>query len=456
MEKEMEVLASRFEGELAVSVKREARRKAEEEYKWAVVVRLSNGRPFNAPTMISAMKKAWNIKANLNFQEMAHNRMVVKLCSEEEHRRVLEGGPWTFDTWAVLVEKWKRGAAPGEYCSWIIRLWVQVHNVPAEYRDRAIPGELAELAGKVVKDESQDKDKDMRRRKWPRFRIEVDVRKPILHGVYLTDEDVKPVWIEFKYERLPLVCHRCGRLTHEAEQCLFEKEEPANKKFGKSLRAEMQTGSESVLEQTEEECCMGEETAGHEGPVEKLLVNGEGQKETKDGEQAGEKRSVVLNAGGRSDFSGSETLMPAVSTEGRSADELMREACGSRGDSSLGFERQGGKESEGCRLEMGRIFPSVGPLYPVEVQEGYGKVLGRSGGPSPARVAKLLCRRNRRAIMVEGHASGVERVRFHPYDSAGGVVRNGAYGGSDQREGLKESESNDLSAEAVAQPRRQQ
>ncbi|KAL9662322.1 hypothetical protein QQ045_027155 [Rhodiola kirilowii] len=107
-------------------------------------------------------------------------------------------------------EKWKQGATPEDYCSWIIKIWVQIHNIPAEYRDRTIPGELAELAGKVVKDESQDKDKDLKRRKWSRFRIELDVRKPILHGVFLADEGIKPVWLDYKYERLPLVCHKCG------------------------------------------------------------------------------------------------------------------------------------------------------------------------------------------------------------------------------------------------------
>ncbi|CAM8910462.1 unnamed protein product [Rhodiola kirilowii] len=254
MEKEVEVLTNRLHGELTVAISKEARRRAEEEFKWAVVLRLSSGKSFNAPAMVAAMKKAWNITANLSFQEMAHNKMVVKLSNEEEHKRVMEGGPWTFDIWAVLVEKWKRGASPEDYRSQTIKIWVKIHNIPAEYRDRSIPGELAELAGKVIKDESHDKNKDLKRRKWPRFKIELDVTKPILHGVFLAEDDIKPGWIEYKYERLPLICQKCGRLTHESDQCSFEEEEPPNKRFGPSLKAEVFVSCVPVVERGEDDC----------------------------------------------------------------------------------------------------------------------------------------------------------------------------------------------------------
>ncbi|CAM8920943.1 unnamed protein product [Rhodiola kirilowii] len=187
MEREVEVLSGKLKGELAVSVKKEVRKQAEEGFRWAVVIRMSNGRSVNAPALVAAMEKAWNTKPNLHFQEMADNRVVVKLNNEEEHIRAIEGGPWTFMGWAVIVEKWRRGTTASNFNSWNIRIWVQVHNVPVELRDRAVPKELAELAGKVIKDETQDKNKDSRRRKHPRFRIELDVTKPILHWVYLMD-----------------------------------------------------------------------------------------------------------------------------------------------------------------------------------------------------------------------------------------------------------------------------
>ncbi|KAL9661387.1 hypothetical protein QQ045_026211 [Rhodiola kirilowii] len=241
MESEVEVLSNRIGGELVVTVRKEVRKKVEEKFKWAVVLKLCNGNPFNAPAMVTALKTAWKIKKDLSYQEMIHNKVVVKLRSEEEQLRILEGGPWTFMGWAVIVEKWRNGSAPTVYNSRSIRMWVQVHNVPSELREgsTSTPQEIASLVGKVIMDEKQDGNKDASRRKWDRFRVDIDVDKPILHGVVLAEEDRDPVWIDFKYERLPTLCFSCGRLTHESNKCDFGSEhQPGKRRFGKWLRAD--------------------------------------------------------------------------------------------------------------------------------------------------------------------------------------------------------------------------
>lgn len=48
---------------------------------------------------------------------------------------------------------------------------------------------------------------------------------------------MKPVWISFKYEKLTIVCYKCGMLTHDTKSCKTIK----NKKeqiYGSWLRAE--------------------------------------------------------------------------------------------------------------------------------------------------------------------------------------------------------------------------
>lgn len=47
-----------------------------------------------------------------------------------------------------------------------------------------------------------------------------------------------PVWIEFKYERLPNICFNCGRFDHESRLCLNENSGFGNIKFGPWIRAE--------------------------------------------------------------------------------------------------------------------------------------------------------------------------------------------------------------------------
>ena len=66
-----------------------------------------------------------------------------------------------------------------------------------------------------------------------RVRVRIDVTKRLVRGKKINIEGGEGRWVQFKYERLPNFCYRCGLLSHalkdcpEAEVCnmLGEKEE---------------------------------------------------------------------------------------------------------------------------------------------------------------------------------------------------------------------------------------
>ncbi|CAM9000682.1 unnamed protein product [Rhodiola kirilowii] len=274
MESEVEILSDRIEGELAVSVRKEVRQRAEEAYRWAVVLRLSTEKAFNAPALMDAMTAAWKMKNCPLYREMFGNRIVVKLRNEEEQNRILEGGPWTFMGWAVLVEKWIQGKTPLDYISMKLRIWIQIHNFPMELREGSAPCELAELAGRVVKDELQDNNKVVQRRRCDRFRIEIDVDKPIMRGVYLKETNMEYTWIDFKYERLPNLCCKCGRMNHETGQCDYvQGEELTTRKFGPWLKADNTKSGREVAEYAGESYRM-EKASGRGGERDVICTKG--------------------------------------------------------------------------------------------------------------------------------------------------------------------------------------
>ncbi|KAL9673737.1 hypothetical protein QQ045_029998 [Rhodiola kirilowii] len=307
--------------------------------------------------------------------------------------------------WAVLVEKWRRGAMPGDFFSPVIRLWVQIHNIQVEYRERAVPNNLAELASRVIKDEIQDRNKDPKRRKCPRFRIEIDVGKPILHGVYLKDEGVDPVWIDYKYERLPIVCSKCGRLTHDSNSCDFEKDEPVNKKYGTKLRADYQRNMENLGGSSEEELYSGQDTAmAEEGEVQSSM-NGEDETKRASCQKPGEAVCAAngYNRPGKAVLVTAEDGTAAnekVGIGNSETDKLVKvpSAC-----TGLGVEAQGDVRLKSDELVMGRASGHIGPVVV------YGDQRLRQ---DLCRPAKLNCRRNR---LGEGSGSreGVEKA-FSP------------------------------------------
>lgn len=76
-------------------------------------------------------------------------------------------------------------------------------------------------------------------RKYIKFRVELDLEKPIVPGWLLDRGSQPPVWIEFRYEKLPNFCLNCGRFSHETRLCSSVPPHPTHHtKFGPRLRAE--------------------------------------------------------------------------------------------------------------------------------------------------------------------------------------------------------------------------
>ena len=52
-----------------------------------------------------------------------------------------------------------------------------------------------------------------------RIRITIDVSKPLCRGRVISLDNVKELWVSFKYKRLLNICYWCGCLTHDDKDC---------------------------------------------------------------------------------------------------------------------------------------------------------------------------------------------------------------------------------------------
>ena len=51
-----------------------------------------------------------------------------------------------------------------------------------------------------------------------RVRVELDITKPLSRGRRVRFGPDSDGWVSFRYERLPVFCYWCGRLTHDAKE----------------------------------------------------------------------------------------------------------------------------------------------------------------------------------------------------------------------------------------------
>ena len=57
--------------------------------------------------------------------------------------------------------------------------------------------------------------------KFLRIRVEMQLDKPLWRGRgYVKNDEGGRIWVDFRYERLPIFCYICGILGHDEKHCL--------------------------------------------------------------------------------------------------------------------------------------------------------------------------------------------------------------------------------------------
>lgn len=76
--------------------------------------------------------------------------------------------------------------------------------------------------------------KNLLTRSFLRARVIVDIRKPLVTGMWCPRPGRDPIWVKAKYERLQNFCYRCGRIGHDQKRCTEEtqEEEAAERIYG--------------------------------------------------------------------------------------------------------------------------------------------------------------------------------------------------------------------------------
>ena len=67
--------------------------------------------------------------------------------------------------------------------------------------------------------------------------VQIDATRKLIRGKRITIEGSESRWVQFKYERLPNFCYRCGLLNHALKDC------PASSGVGQMVEEGLQYGA---------------------------------------------------------------------------------------------------------------------------------------------------------------------------------------------------------------------
>ncbi|KAL9690277.1 hypothetical protein QQ045_010674 [Rhodiola kirilowii] len=302
-EEEVEAIADKMDGKLVVSFEDEDWKRMEDEGRWATVVKLANGMPFNIKGLANVLTKIWNMENRVNFAELANNMALARFKTEGDLKKIRDGGPWLCMDSFIIMHDWCPDLAPDEFKMDRLGVWAQMHNLPvgAALKDKEYGEKLAGYIGKFIR-VSQSESEGARKR-FIRMRVEIEIDKPLISGFFLRRLNKDPLWVSVKYERLPECCGTCRRLTHATGECKYAGEpELARSQRGvlsENGRGRLAHGGRTGEEEHAHQDCRTEQgkITTTEKVYKKLAEKGKG-KDVQD-KSAGKQKSSVLGGTGK-------------------------------------------------------------------------------------------------------------------------------------------------------------
>lgn len=179
-----------------------------------VLGRLTNPREQRIWALLPGLPRKWNLLGRAEGSDLGNNVCQYRFDREEDLRRVLENGPYQFDNWMVILQRWEpviSASFPSQ-----ISFWIRIKGLPLHYwlddMVYRVGQELTYVTHELTKTTA-------------RVRVLVDGLKPLLKESIVEFDSGEESNITFEYEKLEMHCSVCYSLLHSRKLCPQRTEE---------------------------------------------------------------------------------------------------------------------------------------------------------------------------------------------------------------------------------------
>ncbi|KAF4379880.1 hypothetical protein G4B88_021013 [Cannabis sativa] len=162
-------------------------------------------------------KLSWNAIRGWKWKEIEDGLLQFTFANRNDAMNVLARRPWFVCGALLVIMPWPAWLTPTEVRFDKTPIWVNVESIPPFYWNLSNLKELATKASPVF--DLPHGIEDVVGMSTLRFRATIDLNKPIFPGFFLKRQKLKDLWLQYKYEKLPKLCFKCGLFTHDQSVC---------------------------------------------------------------------------------------------------------------------------------------------------------------------------------------------------------------------------------------------
>ncbi|XP_075643181.1 uncharacterized protein At4g02000-like [Castanea sativa] len=170
-----------------------------EECSLSLMGRFHTTKPINLWAAKNLLRSVWKFGHDLKITNVDEGLMQFKFSMESRL-------------------KWEKGMTTFIVDFKVVPIWVQVWGLPLDLINEEARKDIGGGIGRVL--EVDCKAIAAGQARFLRIRFELPLDKPIQRGALVLSPEGVRVQIAFQYERLVGLCFSCGKLRHEAKECL--------------------------------------------------------------------------------------------------------------------------------------------------------------------------------------------------------------------------------------------
>ncbi|XP_027158430.1 uncharacterized protein LOC113760055 [Coffea eugenioides] len=187
-----------------------------QECQLSLVGRIKGEKVVNFVGVKNFVNSAWGYPRNLRIIELGPNIFQFYVPNKEDRDRIVGGGPWVMDNQMLVMKHWFEGIEEDISAFDLAPLWVQVWNLPVHWITKEAGWKIGYVF-QEVKDVlvPQVGGKEGRHLK---LLAVLDTSLPLLRGSTVKVNGALK-WLNFRYERCPEFCYKCGVIGHGEKSC---------------------------------------------------------------------------------------------------------------------------------------------------------------------------------------------------------------------------------------------
>ena len=184
-----------------------------------VLMKILTPRSISLDTLRKNLRMLWKTNKWVNFSELEAELFLVEFGDGKDKKKILDMCPWSFEKQLVLLQEFDGELIPKEVEIKWAPFWIQIFNLPLKSRTKETGWAIGSSLGTVL--EVDVPESGVNWGKFLRVRVQIDVTKRLIRGKRISIEGGESRWVQFKLERLPNFCYRCGLLSHALRDCLL-------------------------------------------------------------------------------------------------------------------------------------------------------------------------------------------------------------------------------------------